>query len=177
MQQIEHGVLLAAGLVAGRGVDRHTTGETCRRTLVPHLAHGAVGHLVHLVKVCTGITTNEQHAEQVVDVADVVDVQGIDGLHAVHDHVISIELGLQGLGGEAPHAIVVLHEIHHARSVVGIATELDLLRRKEVTSDLHLLCLRGNDVEGDGIVSIHDGRSHLRALSPAEVLLSLCCQA
>ena len=61
MQQVEHGILLAAGLIAGRGVDGDATCQTSRRTLVPDLAHGAVGHLVHLVEVCTGIAADEQH--------------------------------------------------------------------------------------------------------------------
>ena len=177
MQQIEHRILLAAGLIACRGVNSESAGEPCSRTLVPCLAHGAMGHLVYFIEVGPCITTDEQHTEQVVDVADVVDIQGVNDFHSIDNHVIGIELGLQGGRGEAPHTIAVLHQVGHPRCIVSIALIFHLLSGQEVASNLHLLCLGGNQVEGDAIVGMYIGRSYLGALSPAQVLLSLCRHA
>ena len=137
-----------------------------------------MGHLIHLIEICTGITSNQQHTEQIVDITDVIHIQRIDDLHTIHHHVVGIELRLQGLRSKTPHAFIVLHEIYHTRSIkLSIAFHLDLLRWQEVASDLHLLCLWGNEVESYWVVSVYIGRSHLRALSPAQVLLSLRCCA
>ena len=51
MQQIEHRILLAAGLIACRGVDSEPAGKPCCGTLVPNLADSAVSHLVYLIEV------------------------------------------------------------------------------------------------------------------------------
>ena len=156
MQQIEHGIFLATGLIACGGIDGKTASQSGSRTLIPHLAHGAVCHLVDLIEICTGITTYQQHAEQVVDIADIIDVQGIDDLHAVHDHIIGIELGLQCLGCETPHALVVLHEIHRiSRRIESCTVEHHLLRRQEITRDLHLLSLRSDQIESHSVVGMN----------------------
>ena len=176
MQQVEHRIFLTTSLVASRGIDGATTGNASRGTLVPHLAHRTMSHLIDLVEICTGVATDEQHAEQIVDVADVIDVQRIDDLHTIDDHIISIELRLQGLTGEAPHTFVILHEIRHTRSVeLAIIFDFDFLRRQKIASDLYLLSLGGNQIKGDGVISVHHRRSHLRTLSPTQVLLCLCC--
>ena len=175
VQQIEYGIFLTAGLVACRGVDGQSTGNIGRRTLVPYLCHRTVSHLVHLIQVCAGVTANEQHAEQVVDVADVIDVQRVDNLHAVDNHIIRIEFGLQGFCGETPHTLLVLHEVDNTWGVVGVSHILHLLRGQHVASKLHLLGLGGYQVESHRVVGMNIGGSHLRALSPAQVLLGLCC--
>ena len=134
-----------------------------------------MSHLVDLIEIGTGITTNEQYAEQIVDIADIIDVQRIDDLHAVYDHIIGIEFRLQSLRGETPHTLVVLHEIHNAWSIVfAITIDLDFLCWQEITCNLYLLSLGGDEVKGNGIVSMYIRRCHLRTLSPAQILLSLC---
>ena len=115
-----------------------------------------MSHLVDLIEISTGITSYQQHAEQVVDIADVIDVQGIDDLHAVHNHVIGIELGLQCLGCETPHTLVVLHEIHWiSRCIESCTVEHHLLRRQEITRDLHLLSLRSDQIESHSVVGMN----------------------
>ena len=116
-----------------------------------------MSHLVDLIEISTGITTNQQDTEQVVDVADIIDIQRIDDLHTIHNHIIGIELRLQCLRSKAPYALVVLHEISHTRHIVGVTTELDLLRRQEVASDLNLLCLWGYQIESHGVVGMDIG--------------------
>ena len=177
MQQIEHRILLAAGLIACRGVDSEPAGKSCRGTLVPNLADCAVGHLVYLIEVGPCITADEQHTEQVVDVADVIDIQGVNDFHPVYNHVIGIELGFQGGRGEAPHTIAVFHQVGHTRGIVGVALIFHLLGGQEIASNLHFLGLGCNQVEGDTVVGMNIGRSYLGSLSPAQVLLSLCRHA
>ena len=128
VQQVEYRILLTAGFVAGRGVNGETTGEASCRTLVPHLTNGAMSHLVDLVEVGTLVATNQQYAEQVVDVADVIHIQRVDNLYTIHNHIIGIKLGLQRFGRETPYTFLVLHQIHHVGSVVGVTAKLYLFR-------------------------------------------------
>ena len=128
VQQVEYRILLTAGFVAGRGVNGETTGETGCRTLVPHLTNGAMSHLVNLVQIGTLVATDEQYAEQVVDVADVIHIQRVDNLYTIHNHIIGIKLGLQGFGRETPNTFLVLHQIYHVGSVVGVTAKLYLFR-------------------------------------------------
>ena len=128
MQQVEYRIRLTAGFVAGRGVNGETTGEAGSRTLVPNLTNGAMSHLVNLIKVGALVATNQQYAEQVVDVADVIHIQRVDNLYTIHNHIIGIKLGLQGVGRETPNTFLVLHQIHHVGSVVGVTAKLYLFR-------------------------------------------------
>ena len=134
-----------------------------------------MSHLVNLVQISTLVATDEQYAEQIVDVANVVNVQWVDNLYTVNNHVVGIEFGLKRLCGVAPHALVVLNQIDYSWSVVGVAGELYLLSRQHVAGDLYLLSLGGNQVECHTVVGMYVGRSHLWALSPAQILLSLRC--
>ena len=178
MQQIEYGILLTTGFITSRGIDRQTTCQPCCGALVPHLRDIAVSHFVNLIEICTSVAANEHHAEQIIDVADVVNVQWVDNLYTVNNHVVGIEFGLKRLCGVAPHALVVLHEIDHAWGIeLAITFDLDFLCRQQIACNLHFLSLGGNEIECDTVVSIYYGRCNLRALSPTEVLLSLCCHA
>ena len=177
VQQVEDGIVLLAGFVARRGIDGQTTRQSGGRALIPHLADGAMRHLVDLIEVCTLVATNEQQAEEVVDVADVVDIQRVNDFDAVDQHVVGVELGLQLVGGKAPHALLVLDEVSDTRCLVGVALIAHRLRRQKVASDLYLLSLGGYQIESYGVVSVNIGRCHLRSLAPVQVLLGLYCRA
>ena len=157
MQQVEYRIILAAGLIAGWCVNGESAGDACSRTLVPHLANCAVSHLVNLIKVGALVATNQQNAEQIVDVADVVNVQWVNNLNTVNNHVVGVELGLQRLCGITPHALLILYQIYHAWSVVGVTCELYLLSRQHVAGNLYLLGLRGNKVECNTVVGMYIG--------------------
>ena len=155
MQEIKHGVLLTAGLVASRRIDCQSAGKACCGTLIPHLADSTMSYLIYLIKVCTGIAPNQQNAEQVVDVADVINIERIDNLNTVNNHIIGIEFWFQWLCGETPYALVVLYQIYHTRSIKAVATELHLSCRQHVACNLYLLSLRSNQVECNTVVGMN----------------------
>ena len=157
VQQVEHWIILAAGLVAGWCVDSEAACKSSSRTLVPYFAYCAMSHLVNLVQIGTLVATNQQNAEQIVDVADVVNIQWVDNLYTVNNHVVGVEFGLQRFCGIAPHALLVLYQINHSRGVVGVTAELYLLCWQHIAGNLHLFSLGGNQIKCYTVVGMYIG--------------------
>ena len=53
MKEVKHGIALAAGFITDRGIDRHTTFQTKRRTIIPYPGDGSVRHRIDFIKIGT----------------------------------------------------------------------------------------------------------------------------
>ena len=161
VQQIQHGVL-AALVIAWRGVDGHAALHLERRAVVPHLGQVAVGHLVHTVQVTLValLFADDKDVGKRYNIAVHIDVGRVfHPRHAIDVERVTVHLRGQLAGGVSPYAIRPLGQCSHSGGIITAATgNLDCARGQEVTGHLHLDGLGSKQVEGHCAVGVDDGR-------------------
>ena len=109
VQQVEHGIVLAAGVVTVRGVDEHPALQADGRGVVPNPAQvTALGGLEVVFRELAG---NEEDAHIAVAVPLGEDVVGVVDRQPVDDEVVGVDLGSGPLDADGPHAEAVPHHV------------------------------------------------------------------
>ena len=161
MQEVEHGVL-AALVIAGRGIDGHAALHLQRGTGIPHLREVAMRHFVHTIEVTlvTLLVADNKDVGKRNNVAVHVDVGRIlHSRHTVDVEGVTVHLRGEFVGSITPHAVLALFQGSHAWGfVLAKALHLDGLRGQEVACHLDLDGLRGKEIKGHCAVLVDDGR-------------------
>ena len=150
VEQVEHGVLVRARAVAGRGVDDDAAGGAVVLVDVPVLVQSAVRHVAErhpLGPLAGHVHLALVHPRRGADVG----VRRVGHGQPVHDVPVLVRAGLERLGGERPDPLVVLGH------VLGLG--------REVALDLHGLRVRGLQAEDHAPLLGHLGRQDLAVLA------------
>lgn len=149
VEEVEDRVLLLALLIACGGVDGEATLLHAERGAgVPDLADVAVGDVLYGVEVAL-LTGDDEDAAEAGDVARLEAVVGVGHGEAIDDEAIAIEFRGKGLGGEGPHAVLILRHGDAAEVVLkldlrgagGIVTGNDTAIIADIDG-LHALALK-----------------------------------
>ena len=137
MQQVEDRIFLAAGLIAGRRIDRDPALLAQGGAVVPATGHGTVRHGIHTVQIACPTFDDEN----VVDRSHItiqIDIVRVCCLHSIHNEAIAIQFRRQWFRGCIfPNALFPLDQVSHSRSFRLAERRLNHRRRQEISNHLH----------------------------------------
>ena len=161
MQQIEHRVLLSL-IIARRGIDCHTTSETQRGRVVPHLCHVTMCHVVVGIEIAlvAHLTTHDKGAHKGPHITTPLDIGRVESLHSIDIEAIVVKLGKQ-----------------HGRRIapaVTVLSELGMHVFHTIANNVHTCSVGGTEAESNCPVVIKTRRTLIATFKDGFLSHSLC---